>query len=307
MASRVKPSDSRGSTGRSRSTSLRLWIGRLDSRPLARREGERNAERLERNEKVGKEDRGIEAELADRLERDLDRELRSPADLEKRVRFPDLPIFRKVATRLAHEPDGRPVDRLAAAGFQEPIRAAHLGGLEGGRSRMSRLATSGYSSRQAWYSERPESRANLFHAPLPVDLRQHHPLAGVERDLFSRLALLGQNELGNEARVGNLLLQKLALVAPARALEQQNGGVLPDRFLALRSLGTNSKLPSGAAHQLEERLFSLAGPSSACTTAPPSKKIDPAASGRASASLPVFPCPQRNCTTSGTENCRIAP
>ena len=74
--------------------------------------------------------------------------------------------------------------------------------------------------------------SNLFHAALAVDLRQHHPLAGVERDLFSRLAFLGQNELGNQAGIGNLLLQKLALVAAARALEQQNRGVLLDRFLA---------------------------------------------------------------------------
>ena len=65
MASRVKPSDSRGSTGRSRSTSLPALDRSLDPRPLARGEGERNAERLERNEEVGEENRGIEAELCE--------------------------------------------------------------------------------------------------------------------------------------------------------------------------------------------------------------------------------------------------
>src|SRR5262249_10401344 len=58
--------------------------GRVDDRALALRELERRAHRLERQEDVGEEDRRIEAEL-ERLERDLEAELRRLADLEERV------------------------------------------------------------------------------------------------------------------------------------------------------------------------------------------------------------------------------
>jgi hypothetical protein len=102
--------------------------------------------------------------------------------------------------------------------------------------------------------------SDLLHAALSVDLRQDHPLTGVQRNLFSRLAVFGQNELGDEVRVGDLLFQELSLVAAARALQQQNRGVLSNRFPSARLTRNELEGALHAAHQLEERLLALARP-----------------------------------------------
>ena len=62
---------------------------------------------------VGEQDRGVEAEAADRLQRHLLGEPRSVAEVEERARlFAGLPVFRQIAARLAHDPDRQRPDRL---------------------------------------------------------------------------------------------------------------------------------------------------------------------------------------------------
>ena len=67
---------------------------------------------------------------AHRLQRHLGAELGLVADLEERVRLPDLAVLRQRAARLAHEPDRRALGRLAA-------RRADEKGLAHRRSRLA--------------------------------------------------------------------------------------------------------------------------------------------------------------------------
>ena len=56
---------------------LRRIVQRLETRPFASLEGDRAAERVRHDQNVGEQDRGIEAEAADRLERDFRRQARA--------------------------------------------------------------------------------------------------------------------------------------------------------------------------------------------------------------------------------------
>ena len=56
---------------------------------------------------------------ADRLQRHLGAKLGLAADVEEAVAFADLAVFGKRAAGLPHEPDGRPLDRLAPRGPDE--------------------------------------------------------------------------------------------------------------------------------------------------------------------------------------------
>ena len=86
----------------------------LDRRSLALDEVELEAHRREGQQQVGKEDRGVEVDDVERLERDDDGELRLAAELEQGVLLPERAVLRKVAAGLTHEPDGRGVHRLRA-------------------------------------------------------------------------------------------------------------------------------------------------------------------------------------------------
>ena len=57
----------------------------------------------------------------ERLQRDLERELGRPAELEQRVLLAQRAVLGHVAPRLPHHPDGRAVDGLAPARAQEAI------------------------------------------------------------------------------------------------------------------------------------------------------------------------------------------
>ena len=81
---------------------------------------ERRAHRLERQEDVREQDRRVDAE-AQRLERDLARELGRLAEIEDGVLLAELAVLGHVAPRLAHEPHRRAIDGLAAARAQEAI------------------------------------------------------------------------------------------------------------------------------------------------------------------------------------------
>ena len=91
----------------------------LDRRALAVDEVERDAHRLERQQQIGEQDRGVDVDAAHRLQRDLGRELGRAADLEQRVALAQRAVLGHVAAGLPHEPDRRGVDRLAPAGFEE--------------------------------------------------------------------------------------------------------------------------------------------------------------------------------------------
>mgnify|MGYP003344190213 CR=1 FL=1 len=94
----------------------------LDVRPLPFDEVERDAHRLQRQQEVRKQDRGIDLKRVDRLQRDLDSLLRRVAEFEERSgRRPDRAIFRQIASGLAHQPDRCVLGGLAAQGAQEGV------------------------------------------------------------------------------------------------------------------------------------------------------------------------------------------
>jgi len=63
----------------------------------------------------------VDVVAAHRLQRHLGAELRLVADLEERVRLPNLAVLRQRPARLAHEPDRRAINRLTLAGPDEPV------------------------------------------------------------------------------------------------------------------------------------------------------------------------------------------
>ncbi len=91
----------------------------MDHRAVALRELEPDAERLEDEQDVGEEDRGVDAEPLDRLERDLGGRLGSCAELEEAEALAHRAVLGHVAAGLAHEPDRRVRRRLAASGAEQ--------------------------------------------------------------------------------------------------------------------------------------------------------------------------------------------
>ncbi len=80
----------------------------LELRAFAFLEPDFLAERVGNHEDVGEDDRRIEAEATDRLQRDLDGLFRRVAEFEERSgRGADGAILRQVASRLPHQPDRR--------------------------------------------------------------------------------------------------------------------------------------------------------------------------------------------------------
>ena len=94
----------------------------LDRGPFAGDEIERDAHLLERQQQIGKQNRRVDLDAADRLQRDGGREIGRAADVEQRIALAQLAILAHVAAGLAHEPDRRRVNRLASAGLKEPAR-----------------------------------------------------------------------------------------------------------------------------------------------------------------------------------------
>ena len=92
-----------------------------DRRAFALDEIEVEPHRRERQQQIGKEDRGVDLDHVHRLQRDGDGELGMAADLEQGIALAQRAILRHVAAGLAHEPDRRGVDGLASAGSKEAI------------------------------------------------------------------------------------------------------------------------------------------------------------------------------------------
>jgi hypothetical protein len=78
-------------------------------------EAQVTSERVGNHEDVGKQDRGIETETPDRLQRDLSRQLGIEAEVQESPGLRShLAILRQVAPGLAHHPDRWREDPLAA-------------------------------------------------------------------------------------------------------------------------------------------------------------------------------------------------
>src|SRR5205807_7413644 len=93
--------------------------GAPDEGALAPGELEPDVERLDDQENIGEQDRGIDAQTVDGLERHFRRGLGVPAELEEPEPLAHRTVLRQVAARLAHEPDGGVRHRRAARGAQE--------------------------------------------------------------------------------------------------------------------------------------------------------------------------------------------
>src|SRR6185295_15968174 len=68
---------------------------------------------------IREENRRVHLDAADRLQGDLGREIGRSTDIEQGIALAQRAVLAHVATRLAHEPDGRRIDRLASAGFEK--------------------------------------------------------------------------------------------------------------------------------------------------------------------------------------------
>jgi hypothetical protein len=87
---------------------------RRHERTAAFLEAQVATKRMRNHQYVRKQDRGVEAEAADRLQGHLDGEVGIVAEVEKAAcRPPRLAVFRQIAPRLAHHPDRRGKDRLS--------------------------------------------------------------------------------------------------------------------------------------------------------------------------------------------------
>ena len=97
-------------------------IQRIEPRAFAGLEPHLAAERVGNDENVGEDDRGIEVETPDRLQRHFGGKFRREAQIEKAAGLgAQFAIFRQIAAGLPHHPDRR--HRLPAAGehFQKRL------------------------------------------------------------------------------------------------------------------------------------------------------------------------------------------
>ena len=119
IASSTWASASRGSKVRRRSMSASTLNGVLDGRAFAANEIEPDAHRFERQQEIREENRGVDVDPANRLQRDFGRQIGRAAQLEQGVAFAQRAVLAHVAPGLAHEPDWRGVDGLEAAGSEK--------------------------------------------------------------------------------------------------------------------------------------------------------------------------------------------
>ncbi len=121
MVSSTCDSDSRGSNRVSRSTSAADLIGLRNRRSFALDEIEVEAQRPEGEQQIGEENRRVDVEHVERLQRDGDRERRIPAEIQERVLLAQRAILRQIPAGLTHEPDGSGVHRFEPARPEETI------------------------------------------------------------------------------------------------------------------------------------------------------------------------------------------
>ena len=108
---------------------LRRIVQRLEAWPFASLEGDCAAECVRHDQDVGEQDCGIEAEAADRLQRDFRCKLGREAQIEEAPRpLAQRAIFRQVTPGLAHEPHGWRRLRAAGQDFEDRFHEACLHG-----------------------------------------------------------------------------------------------------------------------------------------------------------------------------------
>jgi DNA helicase IV len=90
-----------------------------EHRPDPGRDLDGHADRRQGRDDVAEQDRGVDAEPAHGLQRDLRCQLRGMHDLEKSVPFAQLPKFRQRSAGLSHEPHRRERRRPASAGEEK--------------------------------------------------------------------------------------------------------------------------------------------------------------------------------------------
>ncbi len=87
----------------------------VNLRPFVLHKLEFHAHRLEDRQQIGKHNRRVDAKLLNRRAHHFATALRVAAELEEAQLLADRAILGHVAAGLAHQPDWREVDRLAAA------------------------------------------------------------------------------------------------------------------------------------------------------------------------------------------------
>ena len=102
------------------------WLG--DHRALACAEVKIKSHDLERQQQIGKDNGGVYSQLFRRGDGDLSRQCRLLADLEQRMLLAHRAVLSHVASRLAHQPDGRCVYGELFAG----VHKAGVGGRHNG-------------------------------------------------------------------------------------------------------------------------------------------------------------------------------
>src|SRR5690606_10197150 len=85
------------------------------------------AQGMRHDEDVGEQDRSVEAETPDRLQRHLDGEIGIVADVEEASRFlANLPVFGEIAAGLAHHPDRWREDRFSLEDVDDDASSGHF-------------------------------------------------------------------------------------------------------------------------------------------------------------------------------------
>ena len=89
--------------------------GVMDHRSLARHEVDLDPHRHQRQQDISENDRGVQVEPLERLERDAGGQLGLGADVEEAMLLANLPVLGQVSPGLTHQPHRRAVDLLPAA------------------------------------------------------------------------------------------------------------------------------------------------------------------------------------------------
>ncbi len=112
------------------SISLEVRTRVVDNRsPHAGGEAELESHRLDRQQQIGKNDRGVHIQNLHRLEGDLGRKIRTFTQFQDSVLSSDIPVLLHIAASLTHEPDGPDIGRPAAAGFKKAaVHGSHAHG-----------------------------------------------------------------------------------------------------------------------------------------------------------------------------------
>ena len=97
----------------------------MNDRPKVWLNFERDAHRFDRQHDVGKQHGPIDAELLDWHERDLFAKLGGLGQGQDGILLAQRAVSGQAAARLAHEPHGRRVGGLTAAGGQHALGAGH--------------------------------------------------------------------------------------------------------------------------------------------------------------------------------------